>query len=195
MNFFNLFSKKEKDFFVHEPPVALLNIFIKYKKQIISELSQTKISNDNLDAEISVFLYSIVKIVARASSVNATTASHLIHEHSIKGIIESSVIESMGVITRGHIYTTVFLEPHKTKGMWMLSDQSYSNPFNACWVAFGDVLTNPHCAEHFDDYEESWPTNILGFDLAMNFQLAFMNSMKTYAEYVKQVCQIIEKMK
>ena len=92
-----------------------------------------------------------------------------------KEITESAVIGHMGVISRNHIYTTVFLEPNKAKGVWMLSNQSYSNPFNACWVALGDVLTNPHCAEHFDDYEESYPINVFGLDLSIDFQLNFMN--------------------
>lgn len=194
MGFFSFFKRNSKDDIpASEVPVALLNTFTKYKGQIVSELSRAKISSENLDAEVSVFLYWIVTTVARASSVNQTTASHLIYEHAIKNITE---IRSMGVITREHIYTTVFLEPNKAQGVWMLSRQSYSNPFNACWVAFGDVLTHPHCAEHIDDYEESsYPINILGLDLSMDFQLIFMNSVETYAEYVKKVCKLIEKMK
>ena len=197
MGFFDFFKRNSKDDIpTSDIPVALLNTFTKYKGQIVSELSRAKISSDSLDAEVSVFLYWIVKTVARASSVNPTTASHLIYEHAINRITESALIKHMGVFTREHIYTTVFLEPNKARGVWMLSHQSYSNPFNACWVAFGDVLTHPHCTEDIDDYEKSsYPVNIFGFDLSMDFQLIFMNSVETYAEYVKKVCRLIEKMK
>ena len=197
MGFFNFFKRNSKDDIpVADIPIALLNVFTKYKVQIASELSRAKISSETLDAEVSVFLYWIVKAVARASSVNQTTASHLIYEHAIKNITESAIIRHMGVVTREHIYTTVFLEPNKAQGVWMLSHQSYSNPFNACWVAFGDVLTHPHCAEHIDDYEKSsYPVKIFGFDLSMDFQMIFMNSVETYAEYVKEICRLIEKMK
>ena len=91
MAFLNFFKRNSKDDIpAADIPIALLNIFTKYKGQIVSELSQAQIMSENLDAEVSVFLYWIVKTVARVSSVNQTAASHLIYEHIIKNIIQKN---------------------------------------------------------------------------------------------------------
>jgi len=141
MGFFDFFRKNAKDDIpASDIPVVLLNTFVEYKEKIISELSRTEILNENLDAEVSVFLYCIVKIIARVSHVNPNIASHLISEHAIKGLTESNTIQNVGIIVRNHIYATVFLDPNKAQGLWMLSNQSYSNPFNACWVLFLNMV-------------------------------------------------------
>lgn len=195
MSLFGVFRKnKEETVSVQDIPLALLNTFVEYEQKLSAELSQTRIANENLRDEVSIFLYAIVDIAAKVSRVNHTTASHLIYEHSIKTIGKKADLDSFAVFNRTSLYLDIFLEPHKAKGLWMMTNNKFTNPFAACMVAFGDVLTNPHCVNELESYYEPFALNLYDFFDSMDFQTRFMAAFDTYQEYVTRIANLIERM-
>lgn len=195
MGLFGLFNRKSQQerIEIQDIPLALLNTFVEYQQRLYNELSQTKIANDSLQDEIAVFLYSIVDISAKVSHVNHTKASHLIYEHSIKSV-GSMCGNSFGVFYRTKLYLEIFLEPQKAKGLWMANNQKLTNPFAACMVAFGDVLTNPQCVDDMESYYTTFAVNLYDFFDTMDFQAKFLSAFETYQQYITRVTNLIEKM-
>lgn len=193
MGLFSIFKTKQKSVSVpiEDIPMVLLNTFEEYRKRLSAELFQTRVANNNIQVEVSIFLYAVVDISAKVSSVNHVTASHLIYEQVIKTDTSLDLFE---IFKRTNLYLEIFLEPDKAKGLWMASSQKFTNPFAACMVAFGDVLTNPKCVEGIESYHEYFPLNTYSlFDL-MDFRSKFMKSFNTYQEYISKVAKLIEQM-
>lgn len=196
MGFFSIFKAKQNNVNVpiEDISIALLNTFEVYHKRLTEELLQTQVANKNIQAEVAIFLYAIVDISAKIFSVNHVAASNLIYEHTIKNIKAETSLDSFAVFKRTNLYMEVFLEPDKAKGLWMASSQKFTNPFAACMVAFGDVLTNPQCVEEIGTYYENFPLNIYGLLDSIDFQSKFMKSFDTYQEYISSVAKLIEQM-
>lgn len=167
------------------------DLFKEYLDKVYNEIKDLPfpISQEMIRVETGLLLYNVADCLAKQERINHATFTGKIYEGFVKEQTQLSIFQ---VVNRTTTYLSVFVEPRKAKGIWLMSSDKKQNPFISCWYAFGDILTNPHCVEDLDTYFSSWSINLYEFPEQLQINSGLLEALNSYSDYLEKICDIID---
>lgn len=167
------------------------DLFKEYLDKVYYEIKDLPfpISQEMIKVETGLLLYNVADCLAKQNRINHVIFTKKIYENFVEKQTQLSIFQ---VANRTTTYLSVFVEPRKAKGIWLMSSEKKQNPLLSCWYVFGDVLTNPHCIENVDSYFSSWSINLYEFPEQLQISRGLIDALNSYSDYLEKICDIID---